>query len=278
MGHFAKGFLLALLLCCVSLGIAQPPPVLPQSAVALDPYNNVAKNRDIYVKDIIYQGSPTGNKVWEEAHVVRSNNDGVFTFNVGLGTKSGTTTLQDLNQVDWGNGPYYLNIKVAVAPSIPAAWWVPADNYIDQGTIQFMSVAYALYAGNATVTNVNTSIQPGPINTFLITDSSGNVMWATPKAAQQVVTNITNLNVSLQSQTGATLVVPALTTATVTVMMPNVNKGDPILVTPQDDYKEWAVYSSWVSAPGAVTIRFANYTDADVTIIGSQYKIVVLKQ
>jgi len=258
--------------------IAQPPPAMNYQLVAKDPLGNVAKNRKIYTKIIIYQTAAVGGvKVWEESHVTNSNDDGVFTVVIGRGTKSATTTLLDIGQIDWANGPFFLNTKVAVEPSVPAAWWVAADNYLDMGTTQMLSVPYALFAGNATVTNVNTSIQPGPPNTFLITDSLGNVNWQTPQAANQTVTTITNFNLNLNVVGGANVSIPPNTTAIVTVAIPGVRKGDPIIVTPQDDYLNWAVYSAWVAGDDVVRIRFANFTDLPVAVLGSQYKIVVIK-
>lgn len=273
-----RNLLLILLVFIAGSVIAQPPNSIAISSIALDPMGNVAKNRTIYVKDIIFQGSAiNGVKVWEEAHVVTSNNDGIFTIYIGTGTKTGTTTLNNIGEIDWGNGPFFSNYKVAVAPSIPASWWIPADNYVDVGTTQLLSVPYALYAGNASVTNVNTSLQPGPPNTFLITDSLGNVNWQTPQAAQQTVTTITNFNLNLVYGPGVSVIIPANTTAIVDILVKGVEKGDPILVTPQNDYQDWAIYSAWVSDAGHVSVRLANYTANDVEVKGSQYKIVVIK-
>lgn len=273
-----RTLLIASLVFMTGTIIAQPPPAMNYQLVAKDPLGNVAKNRKIYTKIIIYQSSPTnGPKVWEESHVSNSNDDGVFTVVIGRGTKSATTTLQDIGKIDWGNGPFFLNTKVAVEPSVPAAWWVAADNYLDMGTTQMMSVPYALFAGNASVTNVNTSIQPGPPNTFLITDSLGNVNWQTPQAANQAVTTITNFNLNLNVVGGTNVNIPPNTTAIVTVAVPGVRKGDPIIVTPQDDYLNWSVYSAWVAQDDVVRIRFANFTDQPVPVLGSKYKIVVIK-
>lgn len=273
-----RNLLLMLLVLIAGSIVAQPPHSIGISSTALDPMGNVAKNRTIYVKDIIYQTSAIGGvKVWEEAHVVSSNNDGIFTIYVGAGTKASGINLQNIGEIDWGNGPFFINYKVAVAPSIPASWWIPADNYVDVGTTQLLSVPYALYAGNASVTNVNTSLQPGPPNTFLITDSLGNVNWQTPQAAQQTVTTITNLNLDLRGSTGISVVIGPNTTAIVKVKVLGVEKGDPIVVTPQNDYENWAIYGAWVSAPGEVSVRLANFTSDPVTVDGSEYKIVVIK-
>ncbi len=273
-----RNLLVMLLVCIAGSVVAQPPHSISTSAVALDPMGNVAKNRTIYVKDIIYQTSAIGGvKVWEEAHVVTSNNEGLFTIYIGAGTKAAGINLNNIGQIDWGNGPFFINYKVAVAPSIPASWWIPADNYVDVGTTQFLSVPYALYAGNASVTNVNQSLQPGPPNTFLITDSLGNVNWQTPQAAQQTVTTITNLKMDVRQFGGAAVTIGPNTTTVVKVKVPGVEKGDPILVTPQDNYPNWAIYSSWVSGSGEVSVRLANYTPDTVIVEGSAYKIVVIK-
>jgi len=270
-----------LLACCLFTAgtiIAQPPPSINWQGVAKDAYNNVAKQRPIYVKIAIFQTSiVNGTKVWEEAFETTSNDDGIFLVVIGQGTKTTATTLTDIGQIDWANGPFFINTKVAVAPSIVAPWWLPADNYVDIGSTQMMSVPYALFAGNASVTNVNTSITPGPINTFLITDSAGNVNWAKPAAAQQTVTTITNFNLNLRVSTGANVDIPPNTTAVVSVTVVGVRKGDPILVAAQDDYLDWAIYSAWVGSDDTVMVRFANYTEVPVSVQGSQYKIVVIK-
>lgn len=256
--------------------IAQPPPGINFQAVAKDPLNNPAKNRTVYIKDMIIQTSPVGGTiVWEETHVTQANEDGIFTILIGQGTKAPSVLIQDIGKIDWAHGPFFLNTKVAVAPSIPATWWVAADNYIDAGTVQMQSVPYALFAGNASVTNVNTSITAGPPNTFLITDSLGNVNWQTPQAANQAVTTIINLKLNVIQ--GQNVNIMPNTTGVVAVNVPGVRKGDPIIVTPQDDYRDWAIYSSWVSADDTVKIRFANYTSSPVAVLGSQYKIVVIK-
>lgn len=268
--------LLAALLLVGSV-IAQPPAGIPVQGVAKDALNNPAKNRTIFVKDAIFQGSINGPKVWEEAFEVQSNEDGVYTIVVGMGKKTPSIPISDISKIDWGNGPFFINQKIAVAPTIPAAWWIAADNYVDLGTVQIMSAAYALFAGNASVTNVNTSITAGPRNTFLITDSLGNVNWAVPQAAQQFVTNVTNFNLNLAIGTGQNVNIPPLTTSVVTVNLPGVSKGDPILVAPQGDYVQWQIYSAWADAPNIVKIRFANYTDKFVDVKNSDYKIVVIK-
>jgi hypothetical protein len=273
---FIKNLLVLTLLFIAGTTIAQPPPSIPFQAIAKDPLGNPAKNRKIFVKDIIYQTSAVGGtRVWEEAHETTSNEDGIYTIYIGKGTLAQNIPIKGIDQIDWAHGPFFINLKVAIAPPIPTSWWLPADNYIDYGTTQLLSVPFALFAGNASVTNVNTSIQPGPFNTFLITDSLGHVNWQTPQAAQQTVTTITNFNLS--SVSGANAIIFPNTTSVVEVTVKGVRKGDSIVVTAQEDYQDWTVYSAWVYADDTVRIRFANFTNQVVNVLGSQYKIVVIK-
>ncbi|HCL06920.1 MAG TPA: hypothetical protein DHW64_13620 [Chitinophagaceae bacterium] len=270
------GILLLLVFLTESL-IAQPPPFWFLQNVAKDNQGNPARNRTIHIRSAIYHRLPVGGTlVYEESHQVQSDNDGVYGYTMGRGIRSTNPALKDsLNKIDWGNGPYFINTKIAVAPSIPAPWWIAANNYIDIGTSQIMSVPYALYAGNASVTNVNTNIAAGPPNTFLTTDSLGNVNWTTPQAAQVNVTQVSYTN--LAQAAGADAEINPNTTTVIKVPVQNAKAGDPILITALDDYIDWTVYGAWCKVDGEINIRFGNFTDRKVSVRGSQYKIVLVK-
>ncbi len=277
MKMLLKGaILLVFFLSATTSLLAQPPAGLNYQVIAKDNLGNIARNRTVYVKCAIIQGAAVGGKMLlEETHKVQSNNDGVFEIIIGQGTKTAASVVSSLALIPWASGPFFFSLKVAVAPSIPASWWVAADNYIDMGTTQLWSAPYALYAGNASITNVNSSIPAGPANTFMITDSLGNVSWTKPQAAQVNVTQVSN--VSLSVATGQNVIIRPNTTSVVRIFVKGVKKGDPVLVTPQDDYVNWSVYSSWASNADTVAVRFANYTNQTVSILASQYKIVIIK-
>lgn len=270
------GILLLFVFMAESL-IAQPPPFWFLQSVAKDNQGNPARNRTIHLRLGIYHGTPVnGTLVYEESQQVQSDNDGVFGYTMGKGIRTNNPTLKDsLNKIDWGNGPYFVNTKIAIAPSIPAPWWIPANNYVDIGTSQIMSVPYAMYAGNASVTNVNTNIVAGPPNTFLTTDSLGNVNWTKPQAAQVNVTQVSYTNLS--QYTGADAEIQPNTSTVITLKVPNAKASDSVVITALDDYKDWTVYSSWCKVDGEINIRFGNFTDKPVSVKGSQYKIVIIK-
>ena len=113
-------------------------------AVATDPQGNPAANRTIYIKDAILQTTATGTVVYSETFQVTASSTGVFTIVIGKGQRlSGPTSIASL---DWSAGPYFLNLKAAVAPSLPLANWNADQQYVDMGTSQFWTVPFSLFA------------------------------------------------------------------------------------------------------------------------------------
>lgn len=274
---FKMNMLLVLVLVTGSL-FAQPPGAFYLTGVAKDNQGNPARNRTIHYEVTVRQGTVTGTAVYQESHKVQSNNDGVYEVVVGRGIRNTGAGLTDsLSKIDWANGPYFLNQKIAIAPSIPAPWWIPANNFVDLGTQQILSAVYAIYAGNASVTNVTTNIAPGLPNTYLITDSSGKVSWTTPQAAQNNVTQVNIVTSNTTSALGADAEIGPNTSTVITLNVPQAKKEDAIVITALDDYVNWTVYSAWCPNDGEVKIRFGNFTVNKVNVRGSQYKIVIIK-
>jgi hypothetical protein len=84
--------------------------------------------------------------VYSETFKVTASSAGIFTIVLGKGTyASGVSSIAN---IDWANGPFFLNLKIAVEPTVPNASWNVNNEYVDLGTSQFWSVPYALYAGN----------------------------------------------------------------------------------------------------------------------------------
>jgi hypothetical protein len=128
----------------LSAQTAKVPDGILFQAIAKDPSGNPAKGRTIYIKNAILQTSINGPEVYLEAHKIVASQEGVFTIVIGKGNKlSGPNSIANL---DWSSGPYYLNIKAAIAPSVPLSNWNVEEHYIDMGTSQFWTVPFALYA------------------------------------------------------------------------------------------------------------------------------------
>jgi hypothetical protein len=126
--------------------IGQSPEGIQFQALATDANGHPAAGRVIYVKDAIVAKTATGTIVYSETFKVTASSAGIFTIVLGKGTyASGVSSIAN---IDWANGPFFLNLKIAVEPTVPTASWNVNNEYVDLGTSQFWSVPYALYAGN----------------------------------------------------------------------------------------------------------------------------------
>src|SRR5437868_13351785 len=94
-----KLLLLPLLFMAGSVIAQQPPPAMPVQGVAKDALGNPAKNRKVFLKVALYQSRINGTLVWEESFEVSTDNDGIYTINVGLGNRTNNipSTTKDLN-------------------------------------------------------------------------------------------------------------------------------------------------------------------------------------
>jgi len=77
----------------------------------------------------ILQGTINGAAEYTEVHNTSTNNHGLVSVNVG-----GGSTSSNMSAIQWGNGPYFLNISV---------------NGINLGTSELLSVPFALYANES---------------------------------------------------------------------------------------------------------------------------------
>jgi hypothetical protein len=144
-----------------SQGTISPDGILFQ-AVARDANGNAAVSRTVYAKVSILKGSATGASEYAESFEVTSSAEGIFTIIIGKGNR--TSGVSSLAAIDWGGSNHFLNLKVAIAPTLPSPNWDANNEYIDLGTSQFWSVPYTLFATKsnfADSTSTITSILPG---------------------------------------------------------------------------------------------------------------------
>ena len=126
--------LIALLAGSASMGQNVPLGISYQ-AVARDNYGKELVNKSIDVKFSIISGNPLGTVVYQELHAKQiTTKFGVFSLVIGTGTPTGGT-FGELSQIQWGSAPHYLKVEVKFE-----------NDFIDMGTMAFVSVPYALYA------------------------------------------------------------------------------------------------------------------------------------
>jgi hypothetical protein len=111
----------------------QAPEGFKYQAVVRDAGNTILNNQAVGMRMTIQQGSIGGTTVYSETFAPTTNAYGLVNLEIGNGTAvSGTFA-----NIDWANGPYFIETAVDVTGG---------TTYTVMGTSQLMSVPYALYA------------------------------------------------------------------------------------------------------------------------------------
>ncbi len=118
------------------------------------------------------------------------------------------------------------------------------------------------------------SATPGTVSGQVLTWNGTN--WE-PKSILQVSTTIVEKAKEFNTTSGGNVVIEANSTGVVKVGVSGAAVGDIVFVALTGDTPDFSVYNAWVSASNEVSIRFANYQSEPVTIIGTQYKVLLMK-
>ncbi len=118
------------------------------------------------------------------------------------------------------------------------------------------------------------SAAPGTVSGQVLTWNGTS--WE-PKSILQVSTTIVEKAKEFNSTSGGNVILEPNSTNTVKVPVSGAVPGDIVFVALIGDTPDFAVYNAWVSSNNEVTIRFANYQSDPVTIIGTQYKVLLMK-
>ncbi len=98
-----------------------------------------------------------------------------------------------------------------------------------------------------------------------------------PKSILQVSTTIIEKAKEFNTTSGGNVIIEPNSTNVIKVAVSGAVPGDIVFVALIGDTPDFSVYSAWVSATNEVSIRFANYQSDPVTIIGTQYKVLLMK-
>src|SRR3989339_2063274 len=121
-------FLVAVLLTATLW--AQSPEKMSYQAVIRNTNDALVTNTQIGIEINIRQGSQAGTVVYTETQTPTTNENGLVSIEIGGGVEFST--------IDWANGSYYIETKIAVLP--------PLTTYTIVGASQLLSVPYALHA------------------------------------------------------------------------------------------------------------------------------------
>jgi hypothetical protein len=132
-----KGLITTLLFVFIGIQTySQSPEKFSFQSVVRDAQNNIVSNVNVGVRMSILQGSATGTIVYMETHNAVTNQNGLFTIEVG----NGVVQNGNFSNINWGSGTYYS--KTEIDP-------LGGTNYSITGISQMLSVPYALYAKNS---------------------------------------------------------------------------------------------------------------------------------
>ena len=99
-----------LLLITSSVMFAQVPDAMTFQSVIRNAQGDLATNKNITLRLSILQGSATGVAVYVENQSGKTNANGLISLNLGRGT----AVSGSFNDIDWSNGPYFLQVAVDV--------------------------------------------------------------------------------------------------------------------------------------------------------------------
>jgi len=114
--------------------MAQIPQGFSYQAVALNTAGNAVASVPVKVRVSILENSATGSAAYVETHNPTTNNVGLFTMTIGMGTPASGT----FSGVNWAQNSKFLKVEIDVTNG---------SNYITVGSSQLLSVPYAMYAG-----------------------------------------------------------------------------------------------------------------------------------
>lgn len=115
---------------------AQAPQAIPYQAVARNNTGSVISNQTIAIRFTIHNTAANGPMLYQETQSTSTNSLGLFNVYIG----QGTPTLGLFSGINWTVGTKYVEVEIDPNGS---------NNYSNLGTIQLMSVPYALYANSA---------------------------------------------------------------------------------------------------------------------------------
>ena len=146
---------------------AQTPQAVCYQAVAIGSDGSEIANQMVGVQMTIHRTNLTGDVVWQERHIIETDEFGLFALDIGRGTF--VSGLNDFDDIEWGADTYWIKVEMAENND---------NNFVLMGANQILSVPYALHAESA-----------GVADSAVFADSA-----ATAGVADMAITSMTSMN------------------------------------------------------------------------------------
>jgi hypothetical protein len=163
--------LLSVLFCAITFAQSVPQGINYQ-AVARDASGAVLMNQTLTIQFSVISDITTSVVSWQETHSVNTNDYGLYTAIIGVGTTTNVGSSATFDVIDWGASNHLLKVEVDYG-----------NGLVDMGTTAFMSVPYSFYSvSSATLSAVTYSIgEPaqGGIVFYVSPDGKNGLVAAT---------------------------------------------------------------------------------------------------
>jgi hypothetical protein len=209
-----KFTLTLLLFVTVTLNVfSQAPEKMSYQAIIRSKVNSLVTNTNISLKVIVHQSTTTGTKVYEETHLVKTNNNGLVSLEIGTGNIiSGT-----FSAIAWEKGLYFIETQVDATGG---------TNYNIIGITQLLSVPYALHAktaerlvGTNGANPYKTVIIPFTSSRSIAGSDINNTLECTTSATLTLTSGFGTMaigdTINLEAHNGAVLTIQASTDVTI---------------------------------------------------------------
>ncbi len=140
----------------------QAPSKFNYQAVIRDNTDELITNQSIKLRVSIIDGSST---IYTEEHSVTTNAYGIVNIKVG----EGDSPTSDFSLINWGTGTKSLKIEIDDTGG---------SSFSNLGSVQLLSVPYALYANSANQLGSQNIYSPDTDTLFVVKDHDGNVVFA----------------------------------------------------------------------------------------------------
>ncbi|MFC2151970.1 tail fiber domain-containing protein [Bacteroidota bacterium] len=170
-----KTFLFCLVFALSISMFAQVPDAFKYQAVVRNSSGEILPNQDISLRTSILDGSATGTNVFAETHAITTNDLGMISISIGIGT----LVSGDFGTINWSTGDKYLKVEIDENGG---------SSFTDLGAVELLSVPYAFYAVSSKNLGDENIYSPATDTLFVVKDHDGNVVFAVfPDGAQLIV-------------------------------------------------------------------------------------------
>jgi len=136
-------------LLCTTQVLAQLPQAFSYQGIALDKEDKPVVSKALGFKISIIEDNAAGNAVYSETHKTTSSEIGLFNLQIGRGT-----VVEGLfNDIDWGIKRHFVKVEMDAEGG---------ENYTLAGTVELLTVPYAMYAFDSANNVAGPAGPPGP--------------------------------------------------------------------------------------------------------------------